>query len=89
VKDEQPDNNQLTDIATTKDLNRSGYNICICGKICKNNRGLKIHEGKKDSGGPGVILYTQLILVRQRREWSRNITTVTTLSMRLIKVEKA
>ena len=38
------DDQETTEQQTTTDLN--SRNVCICGKVCKNLRGLKIHMGK-------------------------------------------
>ena len=38
------DDQETTEQQTTTDLN--SRNVCICGKVCKNQRGLKIHMVK-------------------------------------------
>ena len=38
------DDQETTERQRTTDL--KGGNVCICGEVCKNQRGLKIHIGK-------------------------------------------
>ena len=47
VEDEEParTDNQMTKL-TKKMQEALGNAVCSCSKVCKNNRGLKIHQGR-------------------------------------------